>query len=136
MSFAVDTSVIIASTIAEHEHHAPAHRAMTRATHVPAACLAESWSVLTRAFGLDPVTVGQVITALTKSGRELLVATQDDYAEVFRHGSAIGLRGDIHDALIWQACQRSEVDLVTLDRRWVQRAGQPDRCRYLLDEPA
>ena len=136
MSFAVDTSVIIASTIAEHEHHTAAHGAMVRATHLPAACLAESWSVLTRAFGLDPVTVGHVITALAKSDRELLAATHEDYTEVFRHGSAIGLRGDIHDALIWQACRRSGVDLVTLDRRWVRRAGQPDRCRYLLDEPA
>ncbi|MPY82565.1 MAG: PIN domain-containing protein [Actinophytocola sp.] len=136
MSFAVDTSVIIASTIAEHEHHTAAHDAMVRATHLPVACLAESWSVLTRAFGLDPVTVGQVITALAKSDRELLAATHEDYTEVFRHGAAIGLRGDIHDALIWQACRRSDVDLVTLDRRWVRRAGQPDRCRYLLDEAA
>ncbi|MGH3949665.1 MAG: hypothetical protein ACRDSE_11150, partial [Pseudonocardiaceae bacterium] len=103
-------------------------------THLPASCMAETWSVLTRAFGLDPTTVGQVVGALTKSDRELLVATADDFTDVFRTGSALGLRGDIHDAVIWQACRRSGIDLITLDRRWVQRAGQPDHCRYLLDE--
>lgn len=134
MKLAADTSVLVAAMIAEHEHHRPALGAMREVTHLPATCLAETWSVLTRAFGLDPTTVGQVVGALTKSGREVLVATAEDYKEVFRTGSALGLRGDIHDAVIWRTCTSSGIDLVTLDRRWVQRAGQPDRCRYLLDD--
>lgn len=136
MTLAVDTSVLVAATIAEHEHHEPAHRALAKATHVPATCLAETWSVLTRAFGLDPITVGQVVGALVKSGREVLAASADDFRTVFSTGASLGLRGDIHDAVIWQACRGAGVDLVTLDRRWVQRAARPDRCRYLLDEDA
>jgi predicted nucleic acid-binding protein len=134
VNLAADTSVLIAATVAEHQHHRAAHRMMKQVTHLPAACLAETWSVLTRAYGLDPVTAGQVIGALAKSDRTILAATADDFREVFRTGAALGLRGDIHDAVIWHTCHRSGVDLITLDRRWVQRASQPDRCRYLLDE--
>lgn len=131
---APDTSVLVAATLEAHEHHALARHALRRVTHVPAPCLAETWSVLTRAFMLTSEQVARVVLALDERF-ETFAPGLEDYRAVFATGRSLGLSGNIHDAVIVAACASRSLALVTLDRGQARLAqGQVD-CELLLPGP-
>jgi predicted nucleic acid-binding protein len=85
---AVDTSVLVAASIREHAAHATATGPSRTATHALGPVLAETWSVLRRAYRLDAATVAAVMAAYVAS-RELVVPS----AAVYRAVLAEGRRG-------------------------------------------
>lgn len=128
---AADTSVIIAATVEQHEHHRLARDAMRRVTHLPVVCLAETWSVLTRAFTLSAHQVADVVLTLDER-HQTFAPDLDDYRDVFRTGRALGLAGNVHDAVTVAACEAQDLSLVTLDRAQARLARGRIGCEYLL----
>lgn len=104
---------------------------MRRVTHIPAVCLAEAWSVLTRAFTLTAPQVADVVLTLDEQN-ETFAPGLDDYREVFRTGRSLGLVGNVHDAVIVAACDAIGLSLVTLDRGQARLARGRIGCEYLL----
>jgi predicted nucleic acid-binding protein len=115
----IDTSVMVAGLVANHEFHAIArpHVAAAARGKVPGIVLAETWAALRRApWNLDARTVE---TALASWGDEArIVATPTStYAETLRTGRSLNLGGNVHDLLIALTCRDHGLPLVTLDRR-------------------
>lgn len=128
---APDTSVLIAATIRVHENHDVARRALRRVTHVPTPCLAETWSVLTRAFTLSSDHVAEVILGFD-ARFEAFAPSVEDCRAVFVTGSSQGLAGNVHDAIIVASCASRSLTLVTLDRGQARLARGQVTCELLL----
>lgn len=129
---AADTSVLIAATLDQHEHHAVGRRAMGRVTHLPAVCLAEVWSVLTRAFALTASEVAEIVLAWDRR-LETFSPAVEDYRRVFRAGRSLGLGGNVHDAVVVAACESRDLELISLDQAQARLARGRIPCHYLLD---
>ena len=115
----IDTSVMVAGLVANHEFHdlARPHVAEAATSRVPGIVLAETWGALRRApWNLDVRTVE---AALAPWGDESsIVATPASaYSEVLRTGRSLNLGGNVHDLLIALTCRKHGLPLVTLDRR-------------------
>ncbi len=115
----IDTSVMVAGLVTNHEFHALArpHVAAAARGRVPGVVLAETWAALRRApWNLDARTVEVVLAPWCDEGR--IVATPASaYAEVLRNGSSLNLGGNVHDLLIALTCRYHDLPLATLDRR-------------------
>jgi predicted nucleic acid-binding protein len=115
----IDTSVLVAGLITNHEFHAIArpHVATAARGQVPGIVLAETWAALRRApWNLDARTVETTLAPWSEEGR--IVATPASaYAEVLRTGRSLNLGGNIHDLLIALTCRDHGLPLFTLDRR-------------------
>ncbi|HEY7270644.1 MAG TPA: PIN domain-containing protein [Dehalococcoidia bacterium] len=137
----IDTSVLIAGLIENHEFHALARPAVVAAAggRVPGIVLAETWSALRRApWNLDAATVARALEPWITE--EHIVATPASvYVEVRREGSALNLGGNVHDLLIAQTCAGAGLSLATLDRRQAALArtisGLAVTLLLLPDEP-
>ena len=96
---AVDTNVLIAALIIDHEHHGIAGRVAADATHVLGQVAVEAWSVLRRRFRLPADTVASLVTSYVDD-RTLVAPSVLAYDTVLRTGQALGLAGHVHDAVI------------------------------------
>jgi predicted nucleic acid-binding protein len=115
----IDTSVMVAGLVTNHEFHAIArpHVAAAAGGQVPGIVLAETWAALRRApWNLDARTVE---TALAPwCDEERIVATPTSaHVEVLRTGRSLNLGGNVHDLLIAITCRDHGLPLITLDRR-------------------
>ncbi len=115
----IDTSVMVAGLVTNHEFHeiARPHVAAAAGGRVPGIVLAETWAALRRApWNLDARTVE---AALVPWGDEDRIAATpaSAYAEVLRTGRSLNLGGNVHDLLIALTCRDHGLPLVTLDRR-------------------
>jgi predicted nucleic acid-binding protein len=115
----IDTSVMVAGLVTNHEFHALArpHVAAAARGRVPGIVLAETWAALRRApWNLNARTVEVTLAPWCDEGR--IVATPPSaYTEVLRTGRSLNLGGNIHDLLIALTCRDHDLPLVTLDRR-------------------
>ena len=115
----IDTSVLVAGLVTNHEFHAVARPHVTAAAggQVPGIVLAETWAALRRApWNLDGRTVEATLAPWGDEAR--IVATPASaYAEVLRTGRSLNLGGNVHDLLIALTCRDHGLPLVTLDRR-------------------
>ena len=115
----IDTSVMVAGLVTNHEFHALArpHVAAAVQGQVPGIILAETWAALRRApWNLDARTVAAALAPWSDKGR--IVATPPSaYAEILRRGWSLNLGGNVHDLLIALTCRDHGLPLVTLDRR-------------------
>ena len=115
----IDTSVMVAGLVTNHEFHALARPHVTAAARgrVPGIVLAETWAALRRApWNLDARTVEVTLAPWCDEGR--IVATPTSaYTEVLRTGRSLNLGGNVHDLLIALTCRDHDLPLVTLDRR-------------------
>lgn len=115
----IDTSVLVAGLVSNHEFHTVArpHVAAAAREQVPGIVLAETWAALRRApWNLDARTVE---TALAPWCDEQHVAATPTsaYVEILRAGRSLNLGGNVHDLLIAITCRHHGLPLVTLDRR-------------------
>lgn len=115
----IDTSVMVAGLVANHEFHGLArpHVAAAASGRVPGIVLAETWAALRRApWNLDVRTVA---AALAPWGDESRIAgtPPSAYSEALRTGPSLNLGGNVHDLLIALTCRHHGLPLVTLDRR-------------------
>lgn len=115
----IDTSVMVAGLVTNHEFHALArpHVAAAARSQVPGIVLAEAWAALRRApWNLDARTVEAALVPWSDQGR--IVATPASaYAEILQSGRSLNLGGNVHDLLIALTCRDHGLPLVTLDRR-------------------
>ena len=122
----IDTSVMVAGLVTNHEFHALArpHVAAAARGRVPGIVLAESWAALRRApWNLSAQTVEATLAPWCDEGR--IVATPTSaYTEVLRTGRSLNLGGIIHDLLIALTCREHDLPLVTLDRRQSNLAAE------------
>jgi predicted nucleic acid-binding protein len=122
----IDTSVMVAGLVTNHEFHiiARPHVAAAARGQVPGIVLAETWAALRRApWNLDARTVE---TTLAPWGDEDRIASTpaSAYAEILRTGRSLNLGGNVHDLLIALTCREHGLPLATLDRRQSTLAAQ------------
>ena len=115
----IDTSVLIAGLVENHEFHALARPSVVAASdgRIPGIVLAESWAVLRRGpWNLDAATVHRALTPWIAEER-IIETPAGAYATVLRTGRSLNLGGNIHDLLIAYTCVAAGLPLATLDRR-------------------
>jgi predicted nucleic acid-binding protein len=122
----IDTSVMVAGLVTNHEFHiiARPHVAAAARGRVPGIVLAETWAALRRApWNLDARTVATTLAPWGDEDR-IAAAPASAYAEVLRTGRSLNLGGNVHDLLIALTCREHGLPLVTLDRRQSTVAAQ------------
>ena len=115
----IDTSVMVAGLVANHEFHAVArpHVIASVRGRVPGIVVAETWAALRRApWYLDAATVAETLGPWSSEGR-VAATPASAYAEALRAGRSLNLGGNVHDLLIAMTCRDHAVPLATLDRR-------------------
>lgn len=125
MTLAFDSSVAIAAMLADHEAHAVADDALSRATASVAHVLTETYSVLTRLPGplrVAPTDAARLIEARCPAMRFALDADRTAGALVQLAARGIG-GGATYDALIALTAQVFELELLSLDRRAARTYG-------------
>ena len=111
---AVDTNVLVAAHVIDHEHHALSKDVAADATHVLGQVAVECWSVLRRHFRLPVDSVATMLNSYLEA-RSLVAPADTAYRQALRTGRALGLAGNIHDAVIVRTAEHSNLRLTTLD---------------------
>ncbi len=112
----IDTSALLAALIEDHELHRVSRPALTASTRVPVIVLAETFSQLRRTFGQSARSASQLLAPWADPAR-LIPTTAEAAAAVLGRAAELDLGGNIHDALIAQACKEADVPLATCDGR-------------------
>jgi len=127
----IDTSVLVAGLVTEHEFHAIARRAIRDATVMSGVVLAETCAQLRRTVRLSASAASVAIRRWAATPGRIAVSSPEGYVRLFDSAAELGLGGNVHDAVI--ACTAAErgQPLVTLDRRQHAVAtalGVPGSC--------
>lgn len=112
----IDTSVLIAGLVEDHEHHAIARSALLDATRLPAITLAETFAQLRRTFA-QPASAAVALLKPWSTERRILPTAARSVAAVLAKAEELNLGGNIHDALVAQTCLDHKLGLSTLDQR-------------------
>jgi predicted nucleic acid-binding protein len=115
----IDTSVLVAGLIPDHEFHAQARPRVIEAAagRIPGPVLAEAWAVLRRApWNLAPAVVGELLAPWRDPSR-IVAPTATDHVDAVDDAARIGAGGGVHDLVIARTCAAAGLGLVTLDRR-------------------
>lgn len=113
----IDTSVLVAGLIAEHEFHHLARPQIRKTDIVSGVVLAETFAQLRRTFRLDvEVALAALQPWIIDAGR-VAVLSPGGYVELFARSAQLRLGGNIHDAVIAKTAGETGQELVTLDRR-------------------
>lgn len=128
----MDTSALVASLVRGHEHHARARAELPAAVSLPVIVVAETYSILRRAFGQSSRVAVELLAPW--SNRSALIPTSANVmATALARATELDLAGNIHDALIALACVEHDLPIVTLDARQHQVAlALGARSTYLL----
>jgi predicted nucleic acid-binding protein len=124
----IDTSVLVAGLIPEHEFHARArpHVVAAAAGLLPAPVLAEAWAALRRApWNLAPGTVAALLAPWRDPAR-LAAPGAATYAAALADAQRSGAGAGVHDLVIAHTCAEAGVALATLDRHQAARAREID----------
>ena len=113
----IDTSVMVAALLSQHEHHAVARRCLPADGQIPAIVLAETFAQLRRTFAVSAEVALSVLGHWASTPKRVAALPASAYAEVFKRAVELGLGGNIHDALIAKTCAHHKLPLATLDRR-------------------
>lgn len=115
----IDTSVMVAGLVRNHEFHSVARPHVVEAARVqvPGIVIAETWAALRRSpWNLDAATVTTTLGPWEVDGR-IAATPASAYLEVLRTGRLLNLGGNVHDLLIAITCRDHGLPLATLDRR-------------------
>lgn len=115
----LDTSVLVAGLITNHEHHVHAqpHVATARGAQIPGIVLAETFARLRGyPFNVDVETVTTLLAPWSAEGR-LLATPIAAHVQALDDARTLNLGGNIHDLLIVLTCKHHGLGIVTLDRR-------------------
>lgn len=115
----IDTSVMVAGLVTNHEFHTIARPHVAAAAHgqVPGIVLAETWAALRRApWNLDARTVETALAPWCDQ-KHIAATPPTAYVEILRTGRSLNVGGNVHDLLIAMTCRDHGLPLVTLDRR-------------------
>jgi predicted nucleic acid-binding protein len=127
----LDTSVLVATFYADHEHHQPSIELLSRqnkptactATH----CLAEVLSVVTGMPGKNRASPDEALLFLRDVRERLTVVALDEneYFEALEGAAASGIIGEaIHDAIIARCALKSKAQTIyTWNSKHFSRLG-------------
>jgi predicted nucleic acid-binding protein len=124
----IDTSVLVAGLIPDHEFHTRArpHVVAAAAGALPAPVVAEAWSALRRSpWNLPPVAVAALLAPWHDPAR-LAAPSAASYAAALADAQRTGAGAGIHDLVIAHTCAVSGLALATLDRQQAARAREID----------
>jgi len=115
----VDTSVAVALTVADHEHHEAAFERLSgKRLGLAGHAAFETFSVLTRLPAPARRTPATVARLLGESFPHTRFLSAEASRELFEKLDAIGVAGgSVYDALVGAAAAEHGVTLVTRDRR-------------------
>lgn len=113
----IDTSVMVAALLTQHEHHAIARPHLRVDGPVAGIVLAETFAQLRRTFSLSAEAAMAALGHWARTPKRIAVLPATAYAEVFKRAVELNLGGNIHDALIAKTCAHHKQPLATLDRR-------------------
>lgn len=113
----IDTSVMVAALVADHEFHELARPYLDRETPVAAIVLAETYAQLRRTFRQSAHTAQMLLEHWYMFESHIVPTDATSAREAFRRAGALDLGGNIHDAIIAAVCVKNDAELVTLDRR-------------------
>lgn len=144
MKVLLDSSVLVAATVAVHPMHARAHPWLDRAQRgelrlvVAAHSLAETFAVLTRLPlqpRIAPSIAWQLLHENVLSVAEIVALTAAEYRAIVRRLADLGIAGGtVYDGLIAKSAQKARADrLVTLNPSHFHRVW-PDG-RDVIAEP-
>jgi predicted nucleic acid-binding protein len=116
---AADTSVVVAALATWHEGHGSAWAAVERGVRLPAHCLVEAYSVLTRLPPPHRIAPGPARDLLrgTFPGEPLTLEGRAHHALLDRVVDAGVAGGAVYDALIGMTAASHEALLLTRDRK-------------------
>lgn len=131
---ALDSSVVIASFGAWHEHHELARSTLSERPRLPAHTALEVYSVLTRLpdpFRAEPATAAAFLERIFTTPRLLL--PEDEHGVLSGRLAKLGISGGaVYDALIVFTAADAGAELITLDRRaWATYERCQVRVRLL-----
>ncbi len=114
-----DTSVLIAASLLQHEHHPSSSAAYLKADKKNACCaahsLAEVYASLTRMPGAQRMRGDQALLLLDQICARLTIITLDeeDYCSAIASGAAQGIvGGTIYDALLAKCAVKANATLI------------------------
>ncbi len=123
----VDTSVAIALTVSDHEHHAATFEAVgDRRLGLAGHAAFETFSVLTRLpppARRTPAAVARILAAGFPGTRFLSAGVATELLERLASEGIAG--GSVYDALVGAAASAHDLTLVTRDRRALDTDGVP-----------
>lgn len=122
----IDTSVLVAGLIPDHEFHIRARPAVVAAARgrIPGPVIAEAWAVLRRApWNLGPDVVGALLAPWSDEAR-IVAPASSDFVLAVEDAARLGSGGGVHDLVIARACATAQLGLVTLDRRQAAMARE------------
>ncbi|MCC5946999.1 MAG: PIN domain-containing protein [Nitriliruptoraceae bacterium] len=129
---AVDTNVLIAALVLEHDHHDLAIEAAADATHVLGQVTVEAWSVLRRHFRLPADLVATMLDDY-RASRLMIAPSVGAYDRTLQWAPDGRFAGNIHDAVIVQTAAEAELRIVTLDVGLQRLASGVVSCELLTD---
>ncbi|HEY1679509.1 MAG TPA: PIN domain-containing protein [Candidatus Sulfotelmatobacter sp.] len=119
MKFFLDTAVLVAAVLEEHEHYARSFSVLSGSSPSAAFCaahnLAEVYVTLTRYPGRDRLSAEQALLSLEKIEERLTVVTLDAvaYSAAIRRFAALGIVGAaLYDGLIAACALKAKVDVI------------------------
>ncbi|MCP9489287.1 MAG: PIN domain-containing protein [Solirubrobacteraceae bacterium MAG38_C4-C5] len=134
----LDTSVVVASFGAWHEHHEVARTTLGERPHLAAHTALEAYSVLTRLpepFRASPATVVEFLRRTFTTPR--LTLPEEAQASVPARLSEQGVSGGaVYDGLIALTARAAGAQLLTLDRRALTTYARVGAAAHLLVQPA
>lgn len=113
----IDTSVMIAALIADHEFHPSARPHLSPDTVISAIVLAETYAQLRRTFHQSAASASTLLRPWTSNEKLIAATDAKTVKSVFSRAVELDLGGNIHDALVAAVCKKNDAELVTLDRR-------------------
>jgi predicted nucleic acid-binding protein len=113
----IDTSVLVAGLVAEHEFHRLARPEIRKTDLVSGVVLAETFAQLRRTFRLSVEITHAVLQPWITDSDRVAVLSPRGYVELFGQSTQLRLGGNIHDAVIAKTAGEIGQELVTLDRR-------------------
>lgn len=113
----IDTSVMVASLVRDHQFHELARPHVRAQTTVPAIVLAETYAQLRRTYGQSAAAASHLMRPWTSDEHRIGATSAKVVRDVFVRSIEMNLGGSIHDALIAATCGALGLPLVTLDRR-------------------
>ena len=124
----IDTSVLVAGLVPDHEFHTLArpHVVLAAEGRVPGPVVAEAWAALRRApWNLAPDTVAELLAPWSDVER-LASPSAAVYATALAQARRSGAGAGVHDLVIARTCAEADTGLVTLDRQQAASARDID----------
>lgn len=145
MKFYLDTSVLIAASVQEHTHHAPAIQALDAMLleghkgYVSAHSLAEFYSVLTRTPfipAIYPSEAWQMLEVSILPHVKIVALSGAEYKDLVRQCATEGhVGGRVYDAVHLRCARKAKCDrLYTFNVKHF-RALAPDSFRHKVSAP-